>query len=392
MTLIGFAGLVLALAAMYIADIRGSRRRLSVFMLLLALHTEASGSDSHFYFYDPLQLYGRETGLGTLFILNMVQTLKENLGGEMLDHYMLFNAIGFWGVAYLFKAVNEIFEEVEAHQPSWVYLPLFLPGIHFWTGAIGKDAPLFFAVSLAVWGSLRFNQRLPALGVAATVMLAVRPHVAIIALMAVAFAALFQRQTKLWIKLALVLAVIGSAGTVASTIQTTYRLDVSSAESIGEFLASRGSINEASGADLSIVEGSLPMKVFSLWLRPFFVDAENAMGYVASAENAVLLAFFLAILWNWRTIVLLAKRVGYIRFCLVFFLALTALLSAVNFNVGLGLRQKMMAMPCLLVLLAALAAVRLSRLAQAREAAAVDYQAQKAIHLAAVAAPKKSST
>jgi hypothetical protein len=43
---------------------------------------------------------------------------------------------------------------------------------------------------------------------------------------------------------------------------------------------------------------------------------------------------------------------------MLFFVLLTLLLAMVNYNVGLGLRQKMMMMPALLVFYASLLAVR----------------------------------
>ena len=39
-------------------------------------------------------------------------------------------------------------EELGQTQSKYVYLLLFLPGLHFWTSAIGKDAPLFLGVAI----------------------------------------------------------------------------------------------------------------------------------------------------------------------------------------------------------------------------------------------------
>ena len=122
MTFVGFAALILALSAAYVADIRSSRQRLVVFVLLFVMHllgtvayyffAEASGSDAHFYFYDSYRLYGYASGLGTPFILNFVQILKERLGGSFFDYFLLFQAMGFWGLVILTKVFNDIFEEL----------------------------------------------------------------------------------------------------------------------------------------------------------------------------------------------------------------------------------------------------------------------------------------
>jgi hypothetical protein len=367
-TLVGFAGLLLALAAVYIADVKGSRRRLVVFVLLYVLHglasaanylvSEASGSDAHFYYYDRYQFFGYSAGLGTPFILNIVQNLKIYFGGTFFDYFLLFQATGFWGMIFVYKIFHEIFEEISDYQPSWIYLTLFLPGLHFWTGAIGKDAPIFLSIAMSIWAALQLKKRLLPLALAIAIMMAVRPHIAILALVALAFAALFDRKTSLLLKGFLLAGVAAGAVVVAMSLEATIRVDLSSSESVSDYMASRSALDESSGASRAVIEASLPIKVFTLWLRPFFLDAENAMGYIASLENAALLLIFGFVAGHWRLWRTAFAKVLYIRYTTVLLLALTILLAAVNFNVGLGLRQKMMAMPCLLTILITLLAIR----------------------------------
>lgn len=371
MTWVGLVGILLALSAAYVADVRGSRRRFVVFVLLLVLHTlasaafylysESSGSDAHFYYYDPLRYHGLLTGFGTAFIMDVVQYLKQNLGGSFFDYFMMFQALGFWGLVFVYKTFHEIFTEVEGYQSSWTYLPLFLPGLHFWTSAIGKDAPIFLAVAISIWATLRLKKRLPALGFAIAVMLAVRPHVALLALIALAVAALLDRRTGVLLKTLFLVGVLAGGIVVASSLQSNHSVDVSNADSVSDFMEARASVDESSGADRSIVDANMPVKVLSLWFRPFFLDAENIMGYIASLENAALLALFAFLAWNFRLVRTTFMSVLYVRYAAILFVALTAVLAAVNFNVGLGLRQKMMAMPCLLVILTTLLAIKSSQ-------------------------------
>lgn len=376
MSLVGVAGLLIALSAAYFAKWQGSRARVAVFFMLFALHSvssvvyyffaEASGSDAHLYYYDPMRLYRFESGLGTIFVINFVQALKENLGGTFFDYFMIFQAMGFWGMVFLAKTFNEIFDELEVPQGPLTYLPLFLPGLHFWPSAIGKDAPLFLAISLALWATMRFNKRLIALGIAIMIMLAVRPHIAMVTLAALATAGLVDSRIKLWIKGVMLVGILAAGVAVTSSLETTYRLDVTSAESVSDFMSARNNIGEDSGVDFSITQGNVAVKVLSLWLRPFFYDAENAMGYIASFENVGILVLFLIVFGQPRLLRRLFARVLYFRFSLVFFILLTALLATVNFNVGLGLRQKMMAMPCLLAMVATFMAVRAAQRQSAR--------------------------
>jgi hypothetical protein len=368
MSVIGIAGLLLALAAVYVAEVKGSKRRLVVFVLMFVLHTlasvanyfvsEASGSDAHFYYYDSHQFFGYSEGLGTPFILNIVQYLRMYFGGSFFEYFLLFQAAGFWGLVFIYKTIHEIFAEVSSYQPTWAYLFLFLPGLHFWTGAIGKDALIFMAIAISIWASQHMKKRLFALGLSIALMMAVRPHIAILALASLCFAAFFDRRTGLLLKAALVAGVVAGTVVVAMSLETTIRVDVSSSESVSDYMSARTALDENSGADRAIIEGSLPLKVFTLWFRPFFLDAENSMGYIASLENLVLLLLFGFLAWNWRLLRTTFAKVLYIRYATMLFIALTVLLAAVNYNVGLGLRQKMMAMPCLLIILMTLIAVR----------------------------------
>jgi hypothetical protein len=373
-TFVGAAGLFIALSAVFFADLKSSRLRISVFALLFVLHTaacgayylvvEVSGGDAKFYYNDDAGFYGNTSGLGTAVILNFVQYLKINIGGTLFDYFLLFQAAGFWGLVIVAKIIQETYEELSAPMSGWVYLFLFLPGQHYWTAGIGKDGPVFLGVALSIWAVMRISTRLPALGVAFAIMVAVRPHIGVLALAALGVAGLLDRRTKGWVKLLLIVGIFGAGSVVAGSMQSTYFVDTSSAESVGEYMeavTSRGQIGEDSGADLAIVQGAFPLKVASLWLRPFFLDAENAMGYVASLENVALLFMLLFLTISFREVLAVGKKVLYVRYSFVVFMAITLLLAAVNYNVGLGLRQKMMAMPALLVILATLLALRAAR-------------------------------
>ena len=374
MTWIGLAGLLIAISAAYVADLGGSRSRIAVFAMLLVLHTlascafylyaEASGSDAHFYYYDPFNYYGMLSPYGTGFIMNIVQVLKTNLGGTFFDYFLVFQAAGFWGVVFLYKVYHEIFAEMEVYQPGWTYLPLFLPGLHFWTGAIGKDAPIFLAMAVSVWAAMRLKSRLVPMALAIVLMLVIRPHVAFLALIALAISALFDRKTGILLKGLFVVGSVAGAIFVVGALQTNHSVDMSNAESVSEYMESRASIDESSGADRAIVQANAVVKVLSLWFRPFFLDAENAMGYIASLENLILLIIFGFLAVHQRLLRGAFRKVLYMRYSIIMFVLLSAVLAAVNYNVGLGLRQKMMAMPCLLVMLTTLLALRFSRLGE----------------------------
>ena len=206
MSLVGVAGLLLALSAAYFADLKNSRMRFVVFVLLFVLHAlasaafymfvQSSGGDAQFYYYDPLGLYGNDKGLGTAIVINFVHTLRENIGGSLFDYFMLFQATGFWGLVILSRIFQEILEEVGVQPSGWHYALLFLPGPHFWTSALGKDAPVFMGIALSIWATMRLTKRLPALGIAIILLIAVRTHMGVLVISAMGLSAFLDRCTK----------------------------------------------------------------------------------------------------------------------------------------------------------------------------------------------------
>jgi hypothetical protein len=372
MTPFGLIGILISIAGFRFARVGEARSRMVLFVMLLLAHIGASaayyfyaqefGGDVTLYYNDPFGIYGTGTGLSTVFVVNFVQFLKEYFGGSLLDYFLLFQAMGFWGMLFVLRAFDDIHEELGQDQSKYVYLLLFLPGLHFWTSAIGKDSPIFLGVAMCVWAAFRLQRRYLAFAAGLVIALVVRPHIALIALIALAMTVLVARNTSLLSRVALLAIALAGIGSIAGLVQESfYGLNISNADSVSEFIETKSSVSEESGGDVNIIGASFPVKLISLLFRPFFVDATGLLGYVASLENVILLIVIGTLAWRFRTAIAVAQAALFARFAIFFFGMLTILLAMVNYNVGLGLRQKMMMMPALLVFFAAMLAVREAR-------------------------------
>jgi hypothetical protein len=372
MTLLGLLGILISIAGFHFARANVSRSRLILFVLLLLEHLGASiavylysqefGTDAVLYYYDTWQVYGEETGIGTLFIITLVQFIKSYLGGSFFDYFLLFQAVGFWGILFIMRAFDHIHEELGQPLFKPIYLILFLPGIHYWTSSIGKDPLMFFAAAVCTWAAFRLQTRYLAFGAAVALASLVRPHIALLALVALALTVLLARKTSLLMRSALIAVVLAGTASVAGLVEGLVTgLNFSDVDSVSEALESKSQVSEESGGDLSIMGASFPVKLLSLLFRPFFFDSSGVFGYVASLENAVLLGVMLTLLWQWRTALAVTRAAMFARFAFFYFVMITGLLAMVNYNVGLGLRQKMMMMPALLVFFSAMLAVRSAR-------------------------------
>ena len=202
---VGLIGILLCLAALPIFRPRSSADVL-LFFVLLALHVAASvafhqyalttPADAALYYLDTTGLRRADFTLGTVFTIKLVQFLKASMGGTYLDYFLLFQAVGFWGILLLQRCIEHAeraFGNGPIRAPYWV---LFLPGLHFWTGAIGKDAPLVFAISLAIYATVRLSTRALWFGTALFIMVLFRPHIALLAAAALACASFFGSETR----------------------------------------------------------------------------------------------------------------------------------------------------------------------------------------------------
>jgi hypothetical protein len=372
MTLLGLFGILISIAGFRFARANESKARFVLFVLLLLVHLGASlagylyaqghASDVDLYYYDTLGIYGRESGVSTIFIVNLTQFLKSYFGGTMFDYFLLFQAAGFWGILLIMRSFDDIHRELNQPTFKYIYFILFLPGLHFWTSGLGKDGLMFLAVALCVWGSFRLRSRYLAFGTGVVIALLVRPHIALLALIAFALTLLVGRGTSLLTRVALLAIVLGGIGSVAGIVESVVGgLNLSSADSMTEFLETKSQVSEESGADLNITGASFPVRLLSLLFQPFFFDANGVFGYVASAENLVLLGIIVTLVRRFGVALAVARATVFARFACFFVLMMIVVLSLFHYNVGLGLRQKMMIMPALLVFLAATLAVRASQ-------------------------------
>jgi hypothetical protein len=294
------------------------------------------------YYYDFLGYYQNGFGLNTQFIIYVVQSIKYVAGGSYLDYFLIFQAIGFFGIAILMRILEEIYSDLGV-EPSWyIYLLLFLPSLHYWSSALGKDSLFFFATVLSIWSAMNIRRRLTAMVLAITVLMLIRPHIAMVALAALAATVVRDRQTSPAIRVIFfATSVIGVIFAVA-TLRTTFNLNLTDPNTVSDMLSGTGrdAFVQSEDAGRTAVNAVYPVRVLSLLFRPFFFDAGGALGLIVSFENLLFLFMICALIYHHRLVTTLAKTVPYIRFALLSSVGVLLMLSIGYYNVGLGIRQK----------------------------------------------------
>ena len=375
MTFVGVAGILLGFLAFAWFSVQKDNRRLALFLVMAILHVGAAyfyylfvqtnDADTKLYYYDVYDFYENGFGLGTMFVVYLTQSMRGLFGGTYLDYFFVYQMLGIWGLALVMRTMEEASIALGTALSPPILAFLFLPGMYFWTAAIGKDAPLFFACALAVWSSFRISSRWFWFGLAVGIMVLFRAHVALLTVVSLAMALVAGRGVPTAARFVLVMAAIVSSGYLFATLQAELRVDLSSVGSIATYIENQTTA-ATRGVDNTLATASFPVKLFSLLYRPLFIDAGSLFGLIASFQNLVMIGITIFLMRNFGLWMELFRGSLAIRFATIHFVALYLMLGFMYYNVGLGLRQREMATPALLIVVATVLIVRqLRRNAQA---------------------------
>ena len=306
----------------------------------------------------------RGGAFGTSWPAVVVGSVEAIIGATSLGTFLVFSWLGFWGSFYFYRAFRVAVPE--GRSKTYARLLFFLPSLAFWSSFLGKDSWMVFGMGVAVFGIAQIltgNLRrgiLPfAIGIGC--MLAVRPHIAGMLGLALAFGFVLVKQRPELRELAPVgkilgLLVIGGVA-VLLLIQTQHFLRSEGIDTNGG-LASILSESSAGGSyggsaySPPIVHGpiQLPAATVTVLFRPFPTEAGGVTELLAATEATFLL---LLTLWRWRwgwAALRSVRRQPFVAFCIAYVaMAIVAFSAFANF--GLLDRERVQLLPLYLVLL-----------------------------------------
>ena len=357
MTILGVIAILLSFGGLLFASSRPSQARTLFAILLILLHIAASvayywyaqtgWADSRGYYFDPGRMASQDFAVGTVFIMKLVAVLKAAFGGSYLDFFFLFQVFGIWGILLLFRTFQEIHDSLKQPPSRLSYALLLLPGLHFWSSGLGKDSLMLLAVCLAVWAAMRLSSRFIAFAAAIGLMVLVRPHIALVATVAMALAVVLDRRSNSLAKSVMLAIAFVGAAYIATSIQGEFKVNVADASSVSEFLNSRYDASKMVSGGSDMQGASFTMRLIAVLFRPLFIDANGLFGLIASFESLALLGIVAFILTKYKVTFWLTRRVFFLTFVAIFTVTITLLLSLVQYNIGLSLRQKIMFYPAL---------------------------------------------
>ena len=322
-----------------------------LFFLVYYTYTLFSPSDSKQYYYvaskignDWLELFES----GTNFI-NFLASPFVQAGLSYESLMLIFSWFGYVGFvyAYLFMRENIPIDIKLFGKYDLLTILMFLPNMHFWTVSLGKGSVIFMGLMIFTYAVKIPSKRIFLLLLGGFFVYMVRPHVMLFMLVAV-MAGLWFGKAKMssGLKFLMIVASVGFLAAASNSILAVANLE-NSENVITDFevFADARSIglSESAGSGVAMTNYPLPVKLFTFWFRPLFVDSPGFLGIFSSFENLLYLILF-AKICNKRFLRFFKKSVYMVKMSAIAFLLTSFAMTFVMSNLGIIMRQKSMVM------------------------------------------------
>ena len=285
---------------------------------------------------------------GTSFIDNFAAIFVQfGLSYESL--MLLFSYFGYIGFvfAYLFFRENIPINVTVFKKYDLLQLLLFLPNMHFWTASLGKGSLIFMGLMLFAFAIKKPGERVFFLVVGGFFVYMIRPPVMIFILAGFVIGLLTGRE-KLGVpfRIILVTASFLFLAYTQDSIFAVLGLDSGSDSILNDFTDYANTQSdrlETSNSGVAMQSYSLPVKLFTFWFRPLFIDSPSILGIFSSAENLVYLLLFYKLV-DKRFISFIRKAPYMVKMSAITFFSASYSMTFILTNLGIIMRQKTMVM------------------------------------------------
>lgn len=320
-----------------------------LFAAIYYIYVQSSASDSVAYYNRSLSEYASwmdAYATGTPFIDFLAYPFTNYLGFSYEMMMLLFSWLGYWGFVFFYI----IFKENLKFKHSWkgidlITLLIFLPNMHYWTASLGKGSVIFLGLGMSIYGLSRLSSRKIGLLIGLLIVYHVRPHVFFLMGLGILTGLVTAREKVPMYQKILVFGGVGIAVFLLyDQIMSFANLDSENLFSSFDELSSHRAVELAkAGSGIDISNYPIPLKLFTFWFRPLFVDAPGPIGIIVSFENLFYL-MLAAKMFKGGFLGFIARGSALVKTSAVVFLATSFALSGTLSNLGIIIRQKSMVM------------------------------------------------
>lgn len=272
-----------------------------------------------------------------------------NIGLSYFSLMLIYAWMGYIGFvfAYLYFKENIPIDVKVFGRFDLLTLLLFLPNMHFWTASLGKGSMIFMGLMLFTQ-AIKFPQkRIVQLIIGGFFIYMVRPHVMLFVLVGVMIGLLSGRgKISKGVKILVLIASIVFLTAASSSILAVAKLEDSEnvVDDFEEFTdASSARLQYSADSGVAMSSYPIPVKLFTFWFRPLFIDSSGLVGQFSSVENLIYLLLFAKII-NRRFLRFIVKAPYMVKMSAIVFLLSSFALTFVMSNLGIIMRQKSMVM------------------------------------------------
>lgn len=292
-------------------------------------------------------LYSIKEDQGTYFMYALNYYPSNLLDLSYFTGTMLYSLIGFIGLTYFYVIAVELVPKNPTFKEYHLFpLLFFLPNLHFWSCAVGKDSLLFFCIAIFVYGLMQPVKRMPMIVLGLLLSYLIRPHITLFLLLSFGMAYFSGKKISLFQRLLFIGVMIGLAIAILPMVLKYAKIEEASLDSFNQFSNQKATMLSSSNTTSAIDISSypFPLKVLTFLYRPFFFDINGIPSIIASFENLLLLALSIKIFKNKP--VKAFKNSPFIIQGLIYFLIIGTLAFSQSLgNLGIMLRMRNMFLP-----------------------------------------------
>ncbi|TRX37055.1 hypothetical protein [Flavobacterium restrictum] len=296
-------------------------------------------------------IYSLTEDQGTYFILALNYYPSNILDLSYFAGTMIYSVIGFIGLAYFYVIAVDLIPNNPKFKEYYLFpLLFFLPNLHFWSCAVGKDTLLFFCIAIFTYGLLQPARRIPMVILGLVLAYFIRPHMTLFMLLGFGMAYFSGKNISIGQRLLFFVVMIGIAIVILPKVMEFAKVEEASVDSFNKFSQTKSALlsTASSSTAIDISSYPFPLKVFTFLFRPFFFDINGIPSVLASFENLILLILTISILKNkplqsFRNAPFIIQ--GMVYFLIIGTLAFSQSLG----NVGIMIRMRNMFLPGLII-------------------------------------------
>lgn len=294
-------------------------------------------------------IYSFKEEQGTYFIYALNYIPANILGLSYFTGTIMYSVIGFIGLAFFYiTAIDAIPNNPKFKGYSLFPLLFFLPNLHFWSCAVGKDTLLFFCIGMLVYGLM--YSRFVLVIFALVLSYFIRPHITLFMLIAFGFAFVVNKNKSVFQRILFFGIMAAIAIYIFPMVMKFAKIEEASMDNFNSFAVNKASILSGShtGSSVDISAYPLPLKLFTFLFRPFFFDINSIPSLLASVENMLLLILTIGIFRN-KPLKSFKKAPFVIKGMIYFLLIGTFAFSQSLGNLGIMIRMRNMFLPGLIL-------------------------------------------